>query len=66
MPSSRDEFRNADQIVVDEIEQNIPVTAVDTNTVWTTSVGVSPGPGTGYFRIKAAPVPAYSPPWTPQ
>jgi hypothetical protein len=46
--------------------QVMPVVAVDTNTVWSTTVGLAPGTDNGYFRILATPSPATSPPWPPQ
>ncbi len=46
--------------------QDVPVAAVDTNTIWSTSVNLSPGEDSGFFRIQAAPSPATSPPWPAQ
>jgi hypothetical protein len=45
---------------------DMPVTGVDTNTVWSAAVTPLPGVGSGFYRIKAAPSPATSPPWTPR
>jgi hypothetical protein len=52
--------------LVNDIWQGVPVTAVDTNTIWSASVNLSPGADSGYYRISAAPSPATSPPWPPQ
>ncbi len=52
--------------LVNDIWQDVPVTAVDTNTIWSASVNLSPGAESGYYRISAAPSPATSPPWPPQ
>ena len=46
--------------------QDVPVTGVDTNTIWSAGIDPSPGLDTGYFRIRATPLPATSPPWPPQ
>jgi hypothetical protein len=46
--------------------QDVPVGTVDTNTIWSASVNLPPGEDSGYFRIRAAPSPATSPPWPPQ
>jgi hypothetical protein len=52
--------------LVNDIWQGVPVTAADTNTIWSASVNLSPGADSGYYRISAAPSPATSPPWPPQ
>jgi hypothetical protein len=46
--------------------QDVPATGVDTNTIWSAGIDLSPGLDTGYFRIRATPSPATSPPWPPQ
>jgi hypothetical protein len=46
--------------------QAVPVDGVDTNTVWSAAVGPLPGVESGFYRIKATPSPATSPPWPPQ
>lgn len=46
--------------------QDVPVVAVDTNTIWSAGVNQLPGSSSGYFRIRAVPSPAASPPWPPQ
>jgi hypothetical protein len=45
--------------------QDVPVTGVDSNTVWSASVDVS-GADSDYFRIGATPLPVSGPPWPPQ
>jgi len=45
---------------------NMPVVAVDTNTIWSAGVNPLPVSSSGYFRIQATPSPAISPPWPPQ
>ena len=52
--------------LVNDIWQGVPVTAADTNTIWSASVNLSPGADSGYYRIIATPSPATSPPWPPQ
>ena len=52
--------------LVNDIWQGVPVTAVDTNTIWSASVNLLSGANSGYYRISAAPSPATSPPWPPQ
>jgi hypothetical protein len=52
--------------LVNDIWQDVPVSAVDTNTLWSASFNLSPGADSGYYRISAAPSPATSPPWPPQ
>ncbi len=49
--------------LVNDIWQGVPVTAVDTNTIWSTSVNLLPGADSGFYRISATPSPATSPPW---
>jgi len=49
--------------LVNDIWQDVSVTAIDTNTIWSGWVNVPPDPGSGYFRISAVPSPATSPPW---
>ncbi len=46
--------------------QDVPVVAVDTNTIWSAGVNMLPGSNSGYFRILANPSPSTSPPWPPQ
>lgn len=46
--------------------QDVPVVAVDTNTVWSADVNPLPGVESSFYRIKATPSPATSPPWPPQ
>ncbi|MDD5141210.1 MAG: immunoglobulin domain-containing protein [Verrucomicrobiales bacterium] len=46
--------------------QDMPVAAVDTNTIWSTDVNQLPGSNSGFFRIRAVPSAATSPPWPPQ
>ena len=46
--------------------QGLPVTGVDTNTIWSAGIDLSSGLEAGYFRIQAIPSPATSPPWPPQ
>jgi hypothetical protein len=51
--------------LLDDLWQDVPVTGVETNTVWSASVNVS-GADSGFFRIRAEPAPATSPRWPPQ
>jgi len=51
--------------LLNDLWQDVPITGVDTNTVWSASVNLS-GADSGFFRIQAAPSPATSPPWPPQ
>ncbi len=44
----------------------LPATGVDTNTVWSVAVDPLPGVDSGFYRIKATPFPATSPPWPSQ
>lgn len=46
--------------------QNPSASAVETNTVWSAAASVPPGAGAGFYRVMAAPSPAWSPPWPPQ
>lgn len=50
--------------LVTDTWQDVFVSANDTNTLWSTEVDVPPNSDSGYFRIRAAPLPALSPPWT--
>lgn len=52
--------------LVDDAWQDVPVAGVDTNTFWSTSVNLSPGADSVYFRIRATASPAASPRWPPQ
>ncbi len=52
--------------LVNALWQDMSVAAVDTNTIWSTTVNFSPGNDSGFFRIRAAPSPATSPPWPAQ
>ena len=52
--------------LVNGLWQGVPVTAVDTNTIWSASVNLPPGADVGYYRIGATPSPGTSPPWPPQ
>jgi hypothetical protein len=51
--------------LLNDLWQDMPITGVDTNTVWSASVNLS-GADSGFFRIQAAPSPATSPPWPAQ
>ena len=46
--------------------QGVPVVATDTNTLWSATVGPISASNNGFYRIQAAPLPAWSPPWPPQ
>jgi hypothetical protein len=46
--------------------QDVPVVGVDTGTIWSAGVQPISPVGNGFYRIKAAPSPAMSPPWPPQ
>jgi hypothetical protein len=52
--------------LVNDIWQEVSVTAVDTNTLWSAGLDIPPDSVSGYYRIRAAPLPATSPPWPPQ
>jgi len=52
--------------LLDQPWQDVPVTGVDSNTVWSAAVGPLPGAEGGFYRLKATPSPATSPPWPPQ
>jgi hypothetical protein len=52
--------------LLDDVWHDMTVTAVDTNTIWSTSVNLSPELDTSYYRVRAAPSPATSPPWPAQ
>lgn len=52
--------------LVSDVWQDVAVTAMDTNTIWSGRVDVPSGAVSGYFRICAVPLPAISPPWSPQ
>ena len=43
--------------------QDVPVVGVDADTVWSASVQPISTVGNGFYRIKATPSPAMSPPW---
>jgi hypothetical protein len=45
---------------------DVPVVGVDTDTTWSASVPPISAADNGFYRIKAAPSPATSPPWPPQ
>ncbi len=46
--------------------QDVSVVTVDTNTIWSAGVNQLPSSDSGYFRIRAVPSAATSPPWAPQ
>jgi hypothetical protein len=46
--------------------QDVAVTAVDTNTVWTAGLDLSPGSASGFYRLSVTPSPGTSPPWPSQ
>lgn len=52
--------------LVNDPWQDLPVTAVDTSTTWSANVDLVSDSDSRYFRIKATPAPATSPPWTPR
>lgn len=52
--------------LVNDTWQNVSVIASDTNTIWSTGIPVPPDPGGGFYRLRAAPAPAASPPWPSQ
>jgi hypothetical protein len=52
--------------LVNDDWQDLPVNAVDTGTGWSASIDLASKPDDAFFRVKAAPAPATSPPWTPR
>jgi uncharacterized repeat protein (TIGR03803 family) len=52
--------------LLDGLWPDVPVVGVDTDTTWSTSVPPISGAVNGFYRIKATPSPATSPPWPPQ
>jgi len=52
--------------LVNDTWQAMPVTGVDTNALWYAGFNIPPDPGSGYYRVRAAPSPAWSPPWVAQ
>lgn len=46
--------------------QDVPTVAVDTNTMWSATVGPTSAANNCFYRVLAAPSPATSPPWPPQ
>jgi len=50
--------------LVNEAWHDIPATAVDTATAWSAGVNLLPETDSSFFRVRVAPVPATSPPWT--
>ena len=52
--------------LVTDVWQDLPVVAVDTNTLWSGSFSPPPNAVSGYYRVVGMPTPAYSPPWPPQ
>jgi len=52
--------------LVNDVWQDIPVVALDTNTLWSGSFNPPSNAGNGYYRVVGVPTPADSPPWPPQ
>jgi len=47
-----------------DIWQNTVAVTNEMNTAWSTELDAGLNPGAGYFRVRAVPMPAASPPWT--
>jgi len=52
--------------LVNDVWQDVSVPALDTNTLWSADIDLPPDSLSGYYRLRAAPLPATSPPWPPQ
>jgi len=52
--------------LINDTWHGVAVTAADANTIWSASINPTPGSDGGYYRISAAPSPAWSPPWASQ
>jgi hypothetical protein len=49
--------------LVNDVWQDIPASALDTNTIWSAALPFDPTTTAGFFRVLTAPAPGTSPPW---
>jgi hypothetical protein len=49
--------------LVNDVWLDIPVSGLDTNTIWSTGIPLQPETPDIFYRVGATPVPATSPPW---
>jgi hypothetical protein len=52
--------------LINDIWQDVPVPAFDLNTVWSAGLDIPVESASGYYRMRATPLPAISAPWPPQ